>query len=222
MAEEIPDAVLSDNTSEHLPCVIVVDGSSSMSGSPIAQLNEGLKALEADLKQDTMASARVQLLVLRVGDYDEVTVLTDWTDAMDFTAPRVEANGTTPLGKAMDLALTKIEEQKRNYDDNGIPSKRPWIFLISDGAPTDSNWEACAENGRIAETEDRVSIFPIGTEDADIDRLGQFSNKGAKRLGKNFKEFFLWLSRSVSGASKAAPGEKVQLPATDTWEVAST
>lgn len=223
MAEPIPDVVFRDNTNERTPCVIVVDGSSSMMGESIEQLNEGLRTLETDLKSDTIASTRVQLLIIRAGDNDDATVLTDWTDAIQFTAPVVEANGTTPLGKAMDLALTKIEEQKSRYDDNGIPSTRPWIYLISDGEPNDRGWEKHAEICCLAEDQKKVSVFPIGTEDADLDKLSQFSRKGAKQLkGLQFKELFLWLSRSVSAASKATPGQAVQVPATDTWEVAST
>ena len=31
----IPDIVLEDNTSQRLPCVVVIDGSASMHGEPI-------------------------------------------------------------------------------------------------------------------------------------------------------------------------------------------
>ena len=43
---------------------------------------------------------------------DKTEVLVDWTDAINFNAPEIIANGTTPIGKAMTLALEKIEEQK--------------------------------------------------------------------------------------------------------------
>ena len=62
---------------------IVLDGSGSMEGNPISELNQGLKVLEEELKDDT-ASQRVQLLVIRLGDDDKATILTDWTDAIDF------------------------------------------------------------------------------------------------------------------------------------------
>ena len=111
----IPDLVLTDNTSQRLPCVLVLDGSASMSGEPINELNKGLKLLEQELKNDDTAAQRVQLLVIRLGDDDEVQILTDWTDALEFSAPVVTANGRTPLGVAMEMALEAIEEQKKNY-----------------------------------------------------------------------------------------------------------
>ena len=129
--ETIDNIALQDNTSQRLPCVLVLDGSGSMEGNPISELNQGLKTLEEELKKDDTASQRVQLLVIRLGDDDKATILTDWTDAIDFKAPSLEAYGRTPLGKAMQLALEKIEEQKVNYKSNQIPYNRPWIFIRS-------------------------------------------------------------------------------------------
>jgi uncharacterized protein YegL len=118
----------------------------------------------------------------------------------------------------MELALDKIAEQKANYDANGIPSTRPWIMLISDGLPTDPDWEGVAARCRQAEDDKRVAIFPIGTAEADLEVLGQFATKRALKLqGLKFKELFLWLSRSVTSASKAAPDETTQLPAPSGW-----
>ena len=116
MSEDfIPDVVLADNTSQRLPCVLVLDGSGSMGGEPINELNKGLKLLEQELKNDDTAAQRVQLMVIRLGDDNAVQTLTNWTDALDFSAPVVNANGTTPLGVAMETALEAIEEQKENY-----------------------------------------------------------------------------------------------------------
>ncbi|WP_431687916.1 vWA domain-containing protein [Hahella sp. NBU794] len=216
----IPDVVFNDNNSQRTPCVLVLDGSSSMFGEPIRQLNEGLKLLEQALKEDASTAMRVQLLVIRAGNHDQAEILTDWVDAMDFNAPEVFANGTTPLGAAMNLALDKIEDQKAAYDANGISSTRPWIILISDGAPTDFDWETVADRCRHAEQNRKVVIFPIGVEGATFETLNQFSNKGAKKLkGLQFRELFVWLSRSMATVSVSSPGEKVQLPATDWSEV---
>lgn len=127
--EMIPYVEFADNANERTPCVLVLDCSGSMRGEPIKQLNAGLKALEKELKEDIDASSRVQLLIIKAFGKDEAVISSDWIDAMNFTAPTMEAGGLTPLGKAMELALQKIEEQKCLYDSCGITSKRPWIFL---------------------------------------------------------------------------------------------
>ncbi len=218
----IPDVALTDNTSQRLPCALVLDGSGSMSGDAIKELNDGLKILEEELKNDDTAAQRVQLLVIRLGDDDKVDVVADWTDAMDFSAPTIKANGRTPLGDAMRLALGKIEDQKENYRSHDIPYNRPWIFLITDGAPTDLDWENAADDCRQAEDNNAVVIFPIGTAEADFEALKKFSNRAPVKLdGLKFRELFVWLSRSASSSSQAAQDSQVQLPAVD-WGTVST
>jgi uncharacterized protein YegL len=177
-----------------------------MRGEPIKQLNTGLEALEKELKEDIDASSIVQLLVIKAYGKDDADVSADWVDAMNFNAPVMEASGLSPIGKAMELALQKIEEQKCLYDSCGVTSKRPWIFLISDGEPTDYGWELAAEKCRIAQQNKKVVVHAVGTQGANLEKLAKFSIMAPKRLsGLKFTEFFLWLSRSVSCISRAAP-----------------
>jgi uncharacterized protein YegL len=218
-AETIPDLSLQDNSSQRLPCVIVVDGSGSMEGAPIAGLNAGLQALEAELKEDRIARLRVRLLVLRLGGDNEVSVASDWTDAIDFKAPVIEASGNTPLGKAVRQALVEIQNQKAEFDKAGIPSLRPWMFILTDGAPTDPDWEQAAAECVAAENAKHVSVFAIGVDGADMSHLAKFSAREPKQLNSvKFKEFFVWLSRSTAGGSKSAIGEKTQLAPTSDWD----
>ena len=209
--EMIPDVQLEDNSSQRLPLVIIVDGSTSMSGKPIAELNAGLQALEEELKSDAIARLRVQLMILRVGGNDDVEVLTDWTDAINFSRPMVIANGNTPLGKAARLALSKIEDQKQNYKAAGIPYNRPWLYILSDGAPNDAGWESAADECRQAVSDRKVAVFAIATGGAQIDPLKRFTDTVLELNGVRFRELFIWLSRSASAASKARQGDNVQV-----------
>ena len=217
--EMIPYVEFADNANERTPCVLVLDCSGSMRGEPIKQLNIGLKALEKELKEDIDASSRVQLLIIKAFGKDEIEISADWIDAMNFTAPEMVAGGLTPLGKAMETALKKIEEQKDLYDNCGITSKRPWIFLISDGEPTDYDWESIAKKCCEAQEHKKVIVHTVGTEGANLDNLGKFSIISPKRLsGLKFTEFFLWLSRSVSCISIAAPNASDLLDDTGNWD----
>ena len=212
------DLALVDNTSQRLPCVLVLDGSGSMDGAPINELNAGLRILEEELKKDDIASQRVQLLVIRLGGSDEVQVLSDWTDAMSFMSPKVDADGTTPLGAAVRMALAKIEEQKARYKANGIAYNRPWLFILTDGAPTDDAWEQAADECQAAEKKNQVVVFCIGTGSANLAKLERFSVRRPVRVdGLKFKELFVWLSRSTSSASKAVQGTNAQLASPADW-----
>ncbi len=217
----IPDVQIIDNSEQRTPLVLVLDCSGSMDGEPIAQLNQGLSLLEQELKADTIASKRVRLLVVKFGGNDEAQVVGDWIDAMEFAAPSLDADGTTPTGQAVDLALGKIEEEKQRFKQAGVAYTRPWLFLMSDGAPTD-DWQAAAERCRQAEQARKVAVFPLAVgAEADAATLGEFSSKGplaVKRLdGLKFRELFLWLSTSMKVVSQSRPGGKVQLPAIDNW-----
>jgi uncharacterized protein YegL len=216
---EIPGVEFADNNSQRLPCALVLDGSGSMAGVPIDELNAGLRLLEEELKKDDVASQRVQLLVVQFSGDRDVDILCDWTDAMKFSAPHLEANGLTPMGEAVRVAIAKIEEQKEHYRANGIAYNRPWLFLITDGQPTDDDWQQAADQSRAAEQANRLIFFGIGVgQDADMSTLARFSTRRPVRLqGLKFKELFLWLSKSTSSASQAAQGTSVQLPPPSDW-----
>jgi uncharacterized protein YegL len=222
----IPDVALVDNTEQRTPLVLLLDCSGSMGGEPINQLNQGLRVLEEELKGDAIASKRVRILLVQFGGQDSVEAVGDWRDAMDFSAPTLAAMGTTPTGQAVDFALAKIEEQKAGFKQAGIAYTRPWLFLMSDGQPTD-NWQAAAQRCREAEHANKVAIFPIAVGgSAHVDALGQFSAKGeaaVKKLdGLKFQELFLWLSASMKVVSQSRPGGQAQLPSVDGWSNAPT
>jgi uncharacterized protein YegL len=222
----IPDVALVDNTEQRTPLVLVLDCSGSMNGEPMLQLNEGLRVLEQELKSDVIASKRVRILVVQFGGNDAVEAVGDWVDAMEFSAPTLMAMGTTPTGQAIDFALAKIEEQKAGFKQAGVAYTRPWLFLMSDGVPSDK-WQAAAERCREAEHANKVAVFPIAVgAGAHTDSLGQFSVKGEAAVktldGLKFQELFLWLSASMKVVSQSRPGGHAQLPAVDSWSNAPT
>lgn len=222
MAGIIEDVSLIDNSDERAPLVLVLDCSGSMAGTPIQMLHEGLKKLDMDLKEDPITAKRGRICVITFGGDDEVSV-TEWQDAMDFDPPEPEANGRTPTGKAVRIALKEIEAQKKKLRAAGVPFKRPIMMLMSDGEPTD-DWEDAAAECRAAEEAHKVTVMPIAVGDgANKQVLDQFSSRGAVRMdGLKFNELFIWLSRSVRVVSKAAKDETVQLPPIDSWASVGT
>jgi uncharacterized protein YegL len=220
----IPDVALVDNSDERAPLVLVLDCSGSMQEeNKIQLLNEGLKALAADLRADPIAARCGRVLVISFGGDANVEIMGDWTDAMDFTPPELMAGGLTPLGAAMRCALDEVESQKNEMRTAGVSYKRPIVMLLSDGDPTD-DWRQVADDCKAAESAHKVNIMAIGIGDkANKDTLGHFSNKGALSLsGLKFKELFIWLSRSIRAVSRAPAGGKVQLNPVDSWAQLST
>ncbi len=215
------------NPNQRTPCVLVLDASGSMNtkGSKgkarIEELNEGIRTLEQALKSDDAAISRVQLGIVSVGGpSNSADVLMDWTDAEQFQAFPLTADGSTPLGIGIQLGLRMVDQIKQDLRGAGINYTRPWMMIITDGEPTDSgeDWNKAVQECKGAESAKRVEVFTIGVEGANIAKLSQLSNRPPVMLdGLKFNELFLWLSSSLSAASRSRPGDAVSLPSLDPW-----
>jgi uncharacterized protein YegL len=60
-------AEFAENPEPRCPVVLVLDTSGSMQGKPIEEMNEGLRAFAAALKNDRLASLRVEVAVIAFG-----------------------------------------------------------------------------------------------------------------------------------------------------------
>lgn len=217
----------SGNPNQRTPCVLVLDTSGSMGATTstgktrIEELNAGIAALEAELRADDTALVRVQLGIVSVGGpANDADIMMDWTDANEFQAFPLRADGSTPLGKGVRIALQMIEQGKQNLRAAGISYTRPWLMVISDGDPTDPSdiWSAAVSECLAAEADKRVEIFAIGVEGANLATLSELGSKPPLMLsGMKFQELFVWLSASLSAASRSRPGDSIQLPSTDPW-----
>ncbi len=134
-----------ENPEPRCPCILLTDASGSMAGDPIRELNKGLTNLRDDLQKDHLASRRVEVAIVSFGG--DVQLVQDFTTVDGFTPPQLRADGETPMGEAIMLALDILENRKSEYKANGIPYYRPWVWLLSDGAPTDS-WQEAARRGK--------------------------------------------------------------------------
>jgi uncharacterized protein YegL len=212
------DIELANNQEQRLPCVLVLDTSYSMDGEPISELQSGLELFAHELKNDDDASQKVQMLVIKCGG--NADIIGDWIDAENFIPPALEANGGTPLGQAVRLASDEIEARKETYRNNGISYLKPWLFIISDGVPTD-NYKGDAADLVSKEKAGKFTTFPIAVEGADLSIMAEFAVRPPQKLqGTEFKKLFQWISASVRvGSQKADDSEKITLPSVDWAEV---
>lgn len=209
---------LIENPSTRCACMLVLDTSASMNGAPINELNAGLELFLEAVRDDEMAAYSVDLGILSVGQ--KVTEIMPFTTACSIeTFIPLQANGSTPLGQAVQLALKKLDERKQEYKKNGVAYYQPWMVIISDGEPTDS-WQAAAAQARELSQQRKLVVMSIGVNGADLQVLGEFSSRPAKQLnGLKFREFFEWLSASMSRVSSSnSTSASVTLPQTSSWD----
>lgn len=205
----------SSNPEPRCPCVLLLDTSGSMASLPIDQLNEGLQAFKEALCKDDLASIRVELMIISFGD--SARIVQDFISPLQFMPPMLSANGSTPMGAAINMGLDQIEDRKKIYRQNGVPYYRPWMFLITDGAPTDDVVNA-AQRVTNAESGKKLAFFAVGVRDADINTLSKISVRKPVLLdGLKFGNMFQWLSTSLTQVSRSKPGMEVPLQSPAGW-----
>ncbi len=206
-----------DNPEPRCPCLLILDVSGSMRGKPIRELNEGLTQFRDELFADALAAKRVEVGLVTFGP---VTVVNDFTGVQSCIAPELRDQGDTPMGRAIEEGLNMLRERKNSYRQNGISYYRPWVFLITDGGPTD-NWQNAAQAVKSGEAEKAFSFFAVGVEGANFEILSQISVRQPLVLkDMRFRDLFSWLSSSLSSVSQSNPGDAVPLSnpaAPDGW-----
>lgn len=200
-----------ENQENRCPVVLVLDTSGSMQGAPIRALNEGIKTFQKDVMRDTQAMLSVETAIITFGS-GGVTKVNDFVGIDQLTPPTLRAGDLTPMGGAIELALDLVEDRKAVYKSHGIQYYRPWVFLITDGAPTDQ-WLNAAQAVKQAEAENRLLFFAVAVEGADMETLKQISNNPPVLLnGLDFRDLFQWLSSSMKRVSGSKVGESIALP----------
>ena len=199
----------------HLPVLLLLDTSASMKGKPMEELISGFNLFIDQTAADELAMKRVDVAVMTFSGAEGVKLIEDFKPLSKMVeAPPLEltADGNTPMGEAIERAVEVLRDRCRIYDEAGVPHYRGWIFMLTDGAPTDDITKA-KELIRQREDTGRLKFFSVAVNRADVETLKSLGPRVMQCTEENrFKDVFNWLSESMTTVSASRVGEEPGLP----------
>ena len=191
--------------------------------SRLDEMQKGIESFYETVRSDPQAHDAAEICVVTFGA-GGAHIACDFARVDRQTVPRLSADGETPMGEAVNLALDCLEQRKKEFKEAGVDYFQPWLVLMTDGVPNGNQQalEQAITRTRNLANANRLTVFPMAvSEEADLATLSRFSPKRppAKLKNMNFKDFFEWLGKSVQQLSNSVPGEKPTLPHdnVDTW-----
>jgi uncharacterized protein YegL len=201
----------------HLACVLLLDTSSSMSGPPINSLNKALQDFQKKVSMDELAQKRVDIAIVEFND--SARLVQDFTPISQMSPITLQAIGSTAMGAGINMAIDMVKARNQFYSEKvGTPFYRPWVFMITDGAPTDDITVAAR---RIKEEESKgtygkLKFFALGVPGFNEKILVDLtSHQKPQRIMEledvDFKGIFNWMAKSMVLISASRVEEDVQL-----------
>ena len=195
----------------HLACVLLLDTSGSMSGPALDSLNQAINNFIQQTSMDEMAMKRVDVAIITFDDKPELVM--PFTPISQMQPVNLTAGGLTAMGAGINMAIDQVKERNRFYASLGTPCFKPWIFMITDGSPTDDISTAVQ---RIQEEESKgthgkLKFFALGVSNSNKQVLFQLTKRVMELEDTDFSGIFDWMSESMCAISVSRVGENVPL-----------
>jgi len=200
-----------------LPVFFLIDVSESMVGEPITNVNEGIQKITLSLKRNPMALETAFLSIIIFAG--KARLLTPLTELLQFTPPDLFIGGGTALGNGLNFLMDEMEKQIQKTTHEIKGDWKPIVFLLTDGAPTDSITSALTRWNDEFRTKANLVAVSIGDR-ADTAVLKKLTENVVVFDGENkeaYSKFFDWASASIETKSvnMAAGRDDFQLPEMD-------
>lgn len=184
-----------------LPVYLLLDCSGSMHGEPIESVRQGLHLIQSDLQSNPQAIETVWLSVITFDSTAKQIV--PLTPIDQFTAPTIEATGTTSLGRALNMLLDCIDKEVRKTTAEVKGDFKPLVFIMTDGVPTDS-WEDAANKvmkrrlGKVI-----ACAAGAGADETNLKKITEDVVKLTNNTPGALGAYFEWVTASISATSSS-------------------
>lgn len=206
------DVIASTNINEeHMPVLILADISGSMAGNPIASLNSSVNRFVDQVRNDPVASGRVDVAV--VGFNHDVHVVQNWRPVTEVADVDFQANGGTNLSLALETGVEMLRVRGRLYAEMGISIKVPYLILITDGYGGDVTEIAKVIKERTAQHKFKLWVLAVNGYDKKTVATLTDGVRVLEQVDEEdfsfFDEYFNFMAMSVKAVSTSAPGQDI-------------
>lgn len=192
----------------HLPVILLLDTSSSMKGRAIDSLNAGVNRFIDEVSQNEDSRNKIDLAIIEFNS--DVNVVQDFVQVPRANPVNLRAEGTTHMGDGIKQALQMFEGRRNFYKEFNMPIYRPWLFIVTDGYPTDTNsFKEALPMLRQLEQQGKyghLKTIALGVEGADTKTLHKITDRVLKIDEADFTDTFNWLSKSMVLLSSVTGG----------------
>ena len=204
------------NASEHhMALLFLLDTSGSMGAtipntntSPISELTDALNRFKVEVCKDEHTK---DILDIAIVEFNNTYKVIQEFSPIEYMKPvELQAYGQTYMNDALEVAVNMVTERSRFYRRSGAEPYKPWIVLISDGAPFD-DIRNMAQKINALVGEEKLAFWSLAVPGANSEILHMLSGKRVLNLaGYDFKGFLDWANKSMRAVSQSSPGEKAK------------
>lgn len=198
-----------------LPVYILIQTSGAMRGEPIEAIKVGLESLVSSLRQDPFALESVHLSVITFNRHPEqILPLTELESMQIPNIAQPQAAGTH-LGEALDFVCKKVDAEVILSTPERKGDWMPLLFVMCDGRASDAQLFQQAVPLVGQKHFGGIIVCLVGanprTENVRLltDKIVNLDTTD----GATFRQFFKWVSASVSAGNRSIGAtEEIVLP----------
>jgi uncharacterized protein YegL len=174
-----------------------------MHGAPIQAVQQGVQMIHNELLNNPHAIETVFLSVITFASTAQQVV--QLASVEDFKPPVLKAEGNTAMGAALTLLDQSLDRELRPNLDGRKGDYRPIVFLLTDGAPTDS-WKESVSKLKNRAGIKLGALVGIGCgPQANMGTLKEITTDVIRMTDASpdaLHQFFKWVSASIQKTSQ--------------------